>query len=258
VAHALKWFREGTGGHAQSSGDVFSTTEEPGVVHMATRNGDQTVRPWEWEVLEAIRLDSDLMVQAAAKDSLANWDVTVGRTYANSHDKAHLYYLVRSFGGLQWKVGQTLAQTAWLNKRFRAAAAIEQAAAASKQPIAEEASTTTEEAGVIRAATRLGDRSVRPWEWQLLEAIRLNSGPMVHAAAKDPHLNWDVRVGSYYANAHDTAHLYYLVRSFGSLQWKVGDTLAQTAMRNDRLKAFEAMEQEFAQAKEQKVEQILA
>merc|ERR1712187_1054931 len=168
-------------------------------------------------------------------------DVLVGPYYANPEDEKHLYYLVRSFGGLQWKVGQTLSETARLNKRFLACAAIEkemEKAIMSKTstsliPQSEEF-TTTEEVGVIHRATRNGDKSVRPWEWNLLEAIRLDDPSLVELAAKDPYVNWNVLVGRHYADPEDTKHLYYLVRSFGGLQWKVGQTLAETARLNKR------------------------
>merc|ERR1712187_278793 len=135
-------------------------------------------------------------------------DVLVGPYYANPEDEKHLYYLVRSFGGLQWKVGQTLSETARLNKRFLACAAIEQEmekaimtkTSTSLIPQSEEF-TTTEEVGVIHRATRNGDKSVRPWEWQLLEAIRLDDASLVKEAAKSTHVDWSVVVGRTYANA---------------------------------------------------------
>ena len=75
---------------------------------------------------------------------------------------------------------------------------------------------------------------IRPWEWKVLEGIRLDDAALVHEAALDPAMDWNVTVGEQYGHPRDLAHLYYLVMSFDQLTWRVGDTMLETTLLNHR------------------------
>lgn len=93
---------------------------------LATRSEWPVFRPWEWKVLEAIRLDDPALVREAAEDPDVDWSVTISDRYGDRFDQEHTYHLVMSFG-LHQKEGLTLMQTALLNGRMKSARAIEAA-----------------------------------------------------------------------------------------------------------------------------------
>mmetsp|Transcript_86939 Transcript_86939/g.243659 ORF Transcript_86939/g.243659 Transcript_86939/m.243659 type:complete len:472 (-) Transcript_86939:120-1535(-) len=196
---------------------------------LATRDEWPLVRAWEWKILEAIRLDDGALVHDVAADPDVNWDVRVGVDYGDPNDHRHIYYLVMSFGGLQWCVGHTILETARYNGCLKAAAAIEAYAGIDS----ESAGDHGEILSAANHATRAEGPCARSWEWKLLEAIRTSNVALVHEAASDPDVNWDVRIGELYGNLGDELHVYYLAMSF-KLKWTVGHSLLETAQLNGR------------------------
>lgn len=205
---------------------------------LATRAEWPIVRPWEWKLLEAMRRDDAELVREAAADPEMDWTLQVGDTYGDPDDTTHVYHLIMSFG-LQWRVGHTLMETARLNGCGSAAAAIEGCGGGL---LAGE--SCLPEGAAPKHATRDEGPAVRRAEWKLLEAIRLSDVALVREAAAE-EVNWHVQVGEMYGDAGDDLHVYYLAASFG-LDWRVGDTLLQTARLNGSLEVARAMELQMA------------
>ncbi|CAB9525341.1 expressed unknown protein [Seminavis robusta] len=199
---------------------------------LATREEWPLIRPWEWQILEAIRLDDPDMIHQAAQHELVEWDVRVGETYGDPRDQRHLYYLVMSFDRLQWRVGDTLLQTAMLNGKKQAASAIACYVwfSGSKMNKNKTRLKVVQGAG---SATRSSGPRIRKWEWDILESIRTGNMALLEEAVVDPRVNWDVRIADTYGDSSDDVHVYYLVLSFG-LRWQVGHTLIDTALLNGR------------------------
>eukprot|EP00930_Biecheleria_cincta_P069882 TRINITY_DN5755_c1_g1_i1.p1 TRINITY_DN5755_c1_g1~~TRINITY_DN5755_c1_g1_i1.p1 ORF type:complete len:425 (-),score=49.22 TRINITY_DN5755_c1_g1_i1:32-1306(-) len=123
---------------------------------MATRSAGPLGRRWEYYLLDAVAKDSSHLVRLAVDlyGAEINWAARIAETYGTRDENA-IHYLVSSFG-LEWKLGDTLFETAVLNDKHRAASAI--ASMQSLVPASPEitADTDTVQIALVQCPSEIG------------------------------------------------------------------------------------------------------
>lgn len=168
----------------------------------AIRRAGPADRPWEYQLLDAISKDSPHLVNLAlhSHPSDINWHVRICEQYAADEPDA-VHYLVSSWG-LEWQTGHTLLETALLNGKNRAAAAIQHAQNCIPAQLQPRIPKSIVKVALIQSASDLGavhrnldrlERSVRTAAASGAKIMVLPETAVTGYLSQDLQTNWGVK-----------------------------------------------------------------